>query len=116
MSMLDELKALDVNVDEALQRFMNKAELYEKMLKKLPPMMNGKQVLEAIGAGNIDGAIETAHTMKGVLGNLSVTPLYQAYTDIVALLRSNEPDEAKKILEDSFPVEEKILACIEKYS
>lgn len=115
MSMLDELRELDVNVDEALQRFMNKAELYEKMLKKLPPMMNGRQVLEAIDAGNIDGAIETAHTMKGVLGNLSVTPLYKAYTDIVALLRSNEPDEAKKILEESFPDEEKILACIEKY-
>lgn len=115
MSMLDELKELDVNVDEALQRFLNKAELYEKMLKKLPPVLDGKRVLTAIDAGDIDGAIETAHTMKGVLGNLSITPLYKSYTDIVALLRSNEVDEARKILEESFSTEEKIIACIEKY-
>ncbi len=115
MSMLEELEKLDVNVDEAMQRFMNKAELYERMLKKLPNMMNGTQVMEAIESGNIDGAIETAHTLKGVLGNLSITPLYKAYTEIVALLRKNELDEAKKILEESFPVEEKVVACIEKY-
>ncbi len=115
MSMVDELKELGANVDEAMQRFMNNAALYEKMLKKLPNMMKGTQVMEAIEAGNIDGAIETAHTLKGVLGNLSITPLYEAYTDIVALLRQNDTEKAKSVLEGSFPVEEKVVACIEKY-
>ena len=115
MSMVDELKELGANVDEAMQRFMNNAALYEKMLKKLPNMMKGKQVMEAIETGNIDGVIEIAHTLKGVLGNLSITPLYEAYTDIVALLRQNDMEKAKSILENSFPVEEKVAACIEKY-
>ncbi len=115
MSMVDELKELGANVDEAMQRFMNNAALYEKMLKKLPNMMKGKQVMEAIETGNIDDAIEIAHTLKGVLGNLSITPLYEAYTDIVALLRQNDMEKAKSILENSFPVEEKVAACIEKY-
>jgi len=115
MSMVDELKELGANVDEAMQRFMNNAALYEKMLKKLPNMMKGKQVMEAIETGNIDGAIEIAHTLKGVLGNLSITPLYEAYTDIVALLRQNDMEKAKSILENSFPVDEKVAACIEKY-
>lgn len=115
MSMVDELKDLGANVDEAMQRFMNNAALYEKMLKKLPNMMKGTQVMDAIEAGNIEGAIETAHTLKGVLGNLSITPLYEAYTDIVTLLRQNDADKAKSILAESFPVEEKVIACIEKY-
>ena len=105
MRMVEELKELVANVDEAMQRFMNNAALYEKMLKKLPNMMKGKQVMEAIETGNIDGAIEIAHTLKGVLGNLSITPLYEAYTDIVALLRQNDMEKAKSILENSFPVE-----------
>lgn len=115
MSMVEELKELGANVDEAMQRFMNNAALYEKMLKKLPKMLNGTQVIEAIDQGNIDGAIETAHTLKGVLGNLSITPLYEAYTEIVALLRQNDPEKAKSILEDHISIEQKVIACIEKY-
>lgn len=102
MSMVDELKELGANVDEAMQRFMNNAALYEKMLKKLPNMMKGKQVMEAIETGNIDGAIEIAHTLKGVLGNLSITPLYEAYTDIVALLRQNDMEKAKVFWRTAF--------------
>ncbi len=115
MELIEELEGMGVNADEALKRFLNNRALYEKMLKKLPDSMKGKQVMEAIDAGNIETAIETAHTMKGVLGNLSVTPLYEAYTKIVALLRENNQEEAKRILKDSFPVEEQVIACIEKY-
>ena len=115
MSMVDELKELGANVDEAMQRFMNNVALYEKMLKKLPKMLDGSKVVEAIEQGNIEGAIESAHTLKGVLGNLSITPLYEAYTEAVTLLRKDDPEKAKSILEDSIPVEKKVAACIEKY-
>lgn len=115
MGMIEELEEMGTNTGEALKRFLNNGALYEKMLKKLPDSMKGKQVMEAIEAGNIETAIEIAHTMKGVLGNLSITPLYEAYTKIVALLRQNDEEEAKRILKDSFPVEEQLIACIEKY-
>lgn len=115
MGMVDELKELGANVDEAMQRFMNNAALYEKMLKKLPKMLDGAQVIAAIDQGKIDSAIETAHTLKGVLGNLSITPLYESYTEIVTLLRKGDPEKAKSILEESIPIEKKVAACIEKY-
>lgn len=115
MSMITELKDLGTNTEEAMSRFLNNEALYEKMLKKLPNSMKSGQVMEAIENGSIDSAIETAHTMKGVLGNLSITPLYEAYTKIVALLREGNPEEAKKILTESLPLEEKVLSCIEKF-
>lgn len=115
MGMIEELKELGADTEDALKRFLNNEALYEKMLKKLPDSLNGKRVSEAIEAGNIDSAIEIAHTFKGVLGNLSITPLYEAYTKIVALLRQGSPEEAKIILEDNFPLEEQVIACIEKY-
>lgn len=115
MSMITELKDLGVNTDEGLGRFLNNEALYEKMLKKLPDSMKSGQVLEAIEKGEINSAIEISHTMKGVLGNLSITPLYEAYTKIVALLREGRQDEAKNILTESFPIEEKVLTCIRKY-
>lgn len=60
--------------------------------------------------------IELAHAIKGATGNLSLTPLFQAYDEIVALLRADQPQQAKEVLQQILPVQEKIVACIEKYA
>ena len=39
---------------------------------------------------------------------------YKSYTQIVNLLRENNPEEAKKILLETIPVQDEIIACIEK--
>ncbi len=39
-------------------------------------------------AGDLTGAFEAAHTLKGVAGNLGLTPLYEAVCAIVEPLRS----------------------------
>ena len=114
MSMLDELKDLGVNIEDALQRFMNNSALYEKMLGKLVSNVKDIEVLPSLEAGDYSAACDAAHTLKGVMGNLSITPLYKNYTQIVNLLRDNDPDEAKKLLLETLPVQEEIIACIEK--
>lgn len=115
MGKIDELKSLGVNVEEALDRFMGNGALYEKMLGKLTAAVRDVQVLPCFEAGDNEAALENAHALKGVTGNLSVTPLYKGYTDIVDELRAGNPDKARKILDDILPVQEKIIACIEKY-
>ena len=54
------------------------------------------------------------HTLKGVTGNLSLTPLYNAYTEITNLLREQKYDDARAALEKILPVQNDILSCIEK--
>lgn len=115
MSLMEELTELGVNVDEALVRFMNKASLYERMLGKLADAVNSTEVMPAFEAQDFDTALSNAHTLKGVMGNLSITPLYSAYTNIVKLLREGKPEQARKVLEETLPVQEKIINCIEKY-
>lgn len=115
MDIIEELKALDVNTDEALMRFMNNKELYKKMLLKFPPNIEKLEVMSFIDAGDYKTATENAHTIKGVTGNLSLTPLYAGYTEIVNLLRAEKPDEARKLLVDLLPVQEQIISCINKY-
>lgn len=112
MNLTDELKELGVNIDEALKRFMNNSALYIKMLGKLTSTVSELEVMPFLENGNYDKALENAHTLKGVTGNLSITPLYTAYTDIVALLRENNPEKAKSVLEGILPVQEKIISCI----
>lgn len=115
MSFMEELKQLGVNVDEALERFMNNTSLYERMLGKLIDAVNSTEVMPAFEAQDLETALTNAHTLKGVMGNLSITPLYNAYSDIVRLLRENKPEQARKVLEEALPVQEKIIACIERY-
>ncbi|MCH5324975.1 MAG: hypothetical protein J1E39_07135 [Eubacterium sp.] len=113
MGMIEQLKELGVNIDEGLNRFMGNAALYERMLLKLPANVRAQEVLKHFEDGDFQAALEAAHNLKGVTGNLSVTPLYEAYTEAVKLLRENEPEKAKAVVENIQPVEEQILNCIE---
>ena len=110
----EELRELGIDLDEALERFMGKQSLYDRMLSKLPKAVKDYQVMEHFINKDYTAAVENAHTLKGVTGNLSVIPLYKAYTEIVDLLRANDPEPAQKILEDILPVQEKIIAYIEE--
>lgn len=116
MGLLDELKELDVNTDEGLGRFMNNAALYERMLGKINATVKDLEVMPYFESGDLETALANAHTLKGVTGNLSLTPLYDAYTEIVAQLRGNEPEKAKERMAEILPVQEKIMKCIEKYA
>ena len=116
MDIIAELNALGVNTDEALTRFMKNTALYVRMLGKFPAAVKDADVMACFEAEDHEKALAAAHTLKGVTGNLSLTPLFTAYTDIVALLRADEPDKAEAVLKDILPVQEKIIACIEKNS
>lgn len=116
MDLLTELKELGVKTDEALVRFMNNAALYERMLLKFPPNIEKLEVLSYIDSGDYDTAVTNAHTIKGVVGNLSLTPLYTAYTEIVNLLRAGNPEGARQMLVETLPIQEQIVSCIKKYA
>ena len=115
MSLLNELQVFGVDIQDGLKRFVNNAALYEKMLKKFPGASGDLPVLVHFESGNLEAALANAHTLKGMTGNLSLTPLFNAYTDIVALLRESKPDQAKALLVSILPTQEKILACIKNY-
>lgn len=112
MGLLDELRILGANVDEGLNRFMGNAALYERMLAKLPDMMSKIAINDGFEAEDVDDLIEKTHSIKGVTGNLSLSPLYGAYTKIVDLLRAGKVEEANRIYRETLPVQEEILACI----
>lgn len=115
MSLLTELQTFHVDIQDGLRRFMNNTALYEKMLKKFPAAAEGLPVQEHFDSGNLETALANAHTLKGMTGNLSLTPLYESYTEIVALLRANDPEKAKALLADILPVQENIINCIKRY-
>lgn len=116
MDLITELDALGVNTKEAIERMNNNSAFYIKMLGRFKGELENHEVMAHIESGDLESAVANAHTLKGLTGNLSLTPLYKAYTDIVALLRANDPVKAKQALTDVLPIQSDIVACIEKYN
>lgn len=116
MGLLEELKELGVNVDEGLNRLGGNQALYERLLGSFLKTMETHGTTPDFDTADLTDVIEKTHAIKGTSGNLSITPMYEAYTEIVALLRAGRPEEAKEVLVKIQPVQEKIIQCIEKYS
>lgn len=95
MDLCETLAAMDVDIDEALGRFMGNKQLLEMMYMKMPDSINkNKDIIPDIQSGNIDAAIQKAHTLKGNMGNLSIKPMYEAYAKITEQLRAGDTSGA----------------------
>ena len=115
MELFEELIALGVDIDDGMKRLMNNDGLYKRMLGLFVKTLKSQYVPVDFDAADCTEAIEKAHSIKGTAGNLSITPLYEAYNEILTLLRTGKPEEARPILERIIPVQNEIMACIEKH-
>jgi len=116
MNLIQELKGLGVNTDEGVQRMGGNSSLYERMLVKLKDMIKASPVQMDFDCNDYSDITEAAHAIKGASGNLAVTPIYEFYSEFVKLLREQQPEQAKKILEEALPVQNAIIDCIERHS
>lgn len=115
MGLIEEIQTLGADTNDALARFMGNRALYEKMLKKLPKVVSETPVLPFAQSGDFETATSNAHALKGVTGNLSLTPLYTNYTAIVDMYRSGDSEQATKLLTETLEVQQKFLDVIAKY-
>lgn len=95
--MTDEMKqiltAAGMNVEDAMQRFMNNDAMMEKFLKKFRNDPSFKELTEAVANRNLDLAFRAAHTLKGVAANFSFEPLRKAASDQTEEFRAGKLDE-----------------------
>lgn len=84
---LDILRDNGYDVDGALRRFINNEGLYIKCLKKLLTDASYDDLKSSFEDGNINAEFKAAHTLKGVVSNLGVTPLVNVIVPLVEKLR-----------------------------
>ena len=112
--MIEELKAAGIDVEGARNRFMGNLDMLERFLKKFLADNNYTALADAMEAGETQAAFNAAHTLKGVCGNLSLTPLYEAVSDITELLRAGDIEGASPILPRVADEYEKMKAVISR--
>lgn len=79
-----------VDYEMTMSRFMYNEDMYLKFLNMLFDDKNLEKLANAIEEGNIAEAFEAAHTLKGVVGNMGLTRLFNAVNKIAEPLRAGE--------------------------
>lgn len=88
MLTIEKLKQFGADADEGLQRCMNNEAFYLKMVSRFLEDTSFDKLKAAIDNGDLEEAFKASHALKGVLGNLSLTPLYNIAYEVTELLRN----------------------------
>ena len=79
-----------VNIQEALNRLGGNMDLYKRLLDKFSETNQVTPLEEALNSGDLDQAIQLAHSIKGVASNLSLNKLADAAMKIELCLKEGE--------------------------
>ena len=88
MLTVDALKEFGADTEDGLARCMNNQAFYLRLVGKVLEDRNFAALEQALSEGNLDAAFGAAHSLKGVLGNLSLTPIYEPVFEITEKLRA----------------------------
>lgn len=94
----DMLAGMNFDVSGTLSRFMNKENLYERFLIKFLDDVNYNGLIKSIEEKNYEGAYISAHTLKGVAGNLGITGIYECSIELLEKLKAKEYEGIDDIL------------------
>lgn len=88
MLTLSSLEELGVNTREGMERCLNNEQFYLRLVKKSMEDENCEKLRDALEKNDLDAAFTLAHTLKGVYGNLALTPLFEIVNEMTELLRA----------------------------
>ena len=87
---VEQLKAIGCNTSEGLGRCMNNEAFYLMLVNKFIATTDLSKLENALKSNDLDTAFKEAHSLKGVAGNLSLTPLFNVLVEMVEPLRNKE--------------------------
>ena len=100
MITLDALKEFGADTEKGLALCMGNEAMYLRLVSSVPSEKRFDDLSNALSEGNLDEAFDAAHALKGVLGNLSLTPLYEKASEITELLRAKADVDYGKLMGD----------------
>lgn len=102
MPTVEDLKRYGANTEEALSRLMGNEAFYLALVPRVFEEKNFEALSSGISEGDLDKAFEAAHSLKGVLGNLELTPLLKPVVEITEMLRRREQADYAPYLDEIF--------------
>jgi len=88
-----------IDSSDGLRRMMNKAPLYEKVLRDFHTRFNGEaeRIRQALAAGDRDSATRMAHSVKGTGGTIGARELFARAQALEESIKGARPDHGEQL-------------------
>ena len=110
MMTIESLKEAGANVEEGLARCLGKEDFYLKMVNMALSNQNFELLESPLKEKNFDKAFELSHSLKGVIGNVSLAPLCNLICTLTENLRSHKDDDNSTLYEQIVAERKKFLS------
>lgn len=101
MITLEKLREYGADVEEGLIRCMNKEEFYLILVGRAANDTRLEELEHQLSEHDLDGAFESAHALKGMYANLSLTPLSQPIDEMTELLRNRTDTDYTVLMKEA---------------
>ena len=99
MLTIDALRQFGADTQDGLSRCMNNEAFYLRLVNMALDDPGFEKLAAAVESGDKKAAFEAAHALKGVLGNLALTPLFEVTSEMTELLRAGADADYRAFLE-----------------
>ncbi len=110
MITIEKLAAFGADTKTALARCMNKEDFYFKLLGMGLNEPRFEQLGPALEAKDYDNAFKLCHSIKGVIGNLALDPLYNVICEMTELLRTKTDTDYSGLYKKIMDMRSELLA------
>ncbi len=111
--MIEALEKWGCNIGEALERFVDDKDLYIMCMNLFVDDGSFDALGNAIQTNDSKAAFEAAHTLKGVAGNVSATPLFTQIDQVTEKLRNGEMDGVQEEFAEIMKLRESLRAVLQ---
>ena len=110
MLTIDALNRFGADTKDGMSRCLNNEAMYLRLVVKALENDNYDRIYSAVAAGDKKAAFEAAHAIKGMMGNLGLTPLYELSSEMTELLRAGKDADYADYLAGILRQRETLLA------
>lgn len=110
MITIEKLNAFGADTKTGLARCMNKEDFYLKLVVMGLNEPRFEQLGIALEAKDFEKAFEHCHSIKGVIGNLSLDPLYKEICEMTELLRAKTDADYSALYKKIMDLRTELLA------
>lgn len=110
---LEVLDAAGLDTADALARLMGSEALLGRLLGKFAADENCARLVAAAEKDDADAALEAAHALKGVSGNLSMVRVHELTTRACELIRAGDWPAARGLADELGSAYSSVKAAIE---
>ncbi len=108
-SQKERLVSAGVDLDGALERFMGNEKLYMNFLRKFNDNPNFTELEKVFAQNDWEQARTISHNLKGVIGSLGFTHLYELICTQLSMLSHGENASAAALMEEIMPERQRLL-------